>query len=42
MAPPTGSAATTLPRFSRIELTHREVPGYWEHFGYDIDGTIRT
>jgi DMSO/TMAO reductase YedYZ molybdopterin-dependent catalytic subunit len=27
---------------SRIELTHGEVPGYWEHFGYDIDGTIRT
>ena len=25
---------------SRIELTHGEVPGYWEHFGYDIDGTI--
>lgn len=26
---------------SGIELTHGEVPGYWEHFGYDIDGTIR-
>ena len=27
---------------SRIELTRGEVPGYWENFGYDIDGTIRT
>ena len=27
---------------SRIELTHGEVPGYWEQFGYDIDGTIGT
>ena len=24
-----------------IELTEGEVPGYWEHRGYDIDGTIR-
>jgi DMSO/TMAO reductase YedYZ molybdopterin-dependent catalytic subunit len=27
---------------SGIELTQRQVPGYWEHHGYDIDGTIRT
>jgi DMSO/TMAO reductase YedYZ molybdopterin-dependent catalytic subunit len=27
---------------SGIELTHGEVPGYWEPRGYDIDGTIRT
>jgi DMSO/TMAO reductase YedYZ molybdopterin-dependent catalytic subunit len=26
---------------SGIELTKDEVPGYWEHRGYDIDGTIR-
>ncbi len=26
---------------SAIELTADEVPGYWEHRGYDIDGTIR-
>ena len=26
---------------SGIELTEDEVPGYWEHRGYDIDGTIR-
>jgi DMSO/TMAO reductase YedYZ molybdopterin-dependent catalytic subunit len=26
---------------SAIELTEGEVPGYWEHRGYDIDGTIR-
>jgi DMSO/TMAO reductase YedYZ molybdopterin-dependent catalytic subunit len=26
---------------SAIELTEDEVPGYWEHRGYDIDGTIR-
>jgi DMSO/TMAO reductase YedYZ molybdopterin-dependent catalytic subunit len=26
---------------SRIELTDAEVPGYWEHRGYDVDGTIR-
>ncbi len=25
-----------------IELTDTEVPGYWEHRGYDIDGTIRA
>jgi DMSO/TMAO reductase YedYZ molybdopterin-dependent catalytic subunit len=25
-----------------IELTDHEVPGYWEHRGYDIDGTIRA
>jgi DMSO/TMAO reductase YedYZ molybdopterin-dependent catalytic subunit len=27
---------------SGIELTHDQIPGYWEHYGYDIDGTIRT
>lgn len=27
---------------SGIELTREPVPGYWEHRGYDIDGTIRT
>jgi DMSO/TMAO reductase YedYZ molybdopterin-dependent catalytic subunit len=27
---------------SGIELTRGQVPGYWEHHGYDIDGTIRT
>lgn len=27
---------------SGIELTRDQVPGYWEHRGYDIDGTIRT
>jgi DMSO/TMAO reductase YedYZ molybdopterin-dependent catalytic subunit len=26
---------------SAIELTEDEVPGYWEHRGYDVDGTIR-
>jgi DMSO/TMAO reductase YedYZ molybdopterin-dependent catalytic subunit len=26
---------------SGIELTADEVPGYWEHRGYDVDGTIR-
>ena len=26
---------------SGIELTEDEIPGYWEHRGYDIDGTIR-
>jgi DMSO/TMAO reductase YedYZ molybdopterin-dependent catalytic subunit len=26
---------------SGIELTANEVPGYWEHRGYDVDGTIR-
>jgi len=26
---------------SGIELTEDEVPGYWEHRGYDVDGTIR-
>ena len=26
---------------SAIELTADEVPGYWEHRGYDLDGTIR-
>lgn len=26
---------------SGIELTDREIPGYWETRGYDIDGTIR-
>jgi DMSO/TMAO reductase YedYZ molybdopterin-dependent catalytic subunit len=26
---------------SGIELTEDEVAGYWEHRGYDIDGTIR-
>lgn len=27
---------------SRIELTEDEVPGYWEHRGYHIDGTIKN
>jgi DMSO/TMAO reductase YedYZ molybdopterin-dependent catalytic subunit len=27
---------------SGIELTHGEVPGYWEHRGYALDGTIRN
>lgn len=27
---------------SRIELTRSEVPGYWEQYGYDIDGTIQS
>jgi DMSO/TMAO reductase YedYZ molybdopterin-dependent catalytic subunit len=27
---------------SAIELTHGQVPGYWEPRGYDIDGRIRT
>jgi DMSO/TMAO reductase YedYZ molybdopterin-dependent catalytic subunit len=27
---------------SGIELTHGQVPGYWEAYGYDIDGTIQT
>ncbi len=26
---------------SGIELTHGEIPGYWEPRGYDIDGRIR-
>jgi DMSO/TMAO reductase YedYZ molybdopterin-dependent catalytic subunit len=26
---------------SGIELTHGEVPGYWENRGYPLDGTIR-
>jgi len=26
---------------SAIELTADEEPGYWEHRGYDVDGTIR-
>jgi DMSO/TMAO reductase YedYZ molybdopterin-dependent catalytic subunit len=26
---------------SAIELTAEEEPGYWEHRGYDVDGTIR-
>ena len=26
---------------SAVELTAEEEPGYWEHRGYDIDGTIR-
>jgi DMSO/TMAO reductase YedYZ molybdopterin-dependent catalytic subunit len=26
---------------SGIELTHGEVPGYWEHRGYALDGTIK-
>lgn len=26
---------------SGIELTHGEVPGYWEHRGYALDGTIQ-
>jgi DMSO/TMAO reductase YedYZ molybdopterin-dependent catalytic subunit len=25
-----------------IELTREQIPGYWEDYGYDIDGTIRT
>ena len=25
-----------------IELTRDEVPGYWEHRGYNIDGSIRS
>jgi DMSO/TMAO reductase YedYZ molybdopterin-dependent catalytic subunit len=27
---------------SGIELTDQEIPGYWEHRGYSIDGTIVT
>jgi DMSO/TMAO reductase YedYZ molybdopterin-dependent catalytic subunit len=27
---------------SGIELTKDEVPGYWEHRGYDINGTIKN
>jgi DMSO/TMAO reductase YedYZ molybdopterin-dependent catalytic subunit len=27
---------------SGIELTQDEVPGYWEQYGYDIDGTIQN
>ena len=27
---------------SGIELTEHEVPGYWEHRGYALDGTIRN
>jgi DMSO/TMAO reductase YedYZ molybdopterin-dependent catalytic subunit len=27
---------------SGIELTRDEVAGYWEHRGYDIDGTIKS
>jgi DMSO/TMAO reductase YedYZ molybdopterin-dependent catalytic subunit len=26
---------------SRIELTHGQVPGFWEHHGYSIDGSIQ-
>jgi DMSO/TMAO reductase YedYZ molybdopterin-dependent catalytic subunit len=26
---------------SRIELTHGEVPGYWENRGYDLNGFIK-
>ena len=26
---------------SRIELTRDEIPGYWEHRGYSINGTIK-
>ncbi len=26
---------------SAIELTEDEVPGYWEHRGYAVDGRIR-
>jgi DMSO/TMAO reductase YedYZ molybdopterin-dependent catalytic subunit len=26
---------------SGIELTHGEIPGYWEHRGYALDGTIK-
>ena len=26
---------------SAVELTEEEVPGYWEHRGYDVDGTVR-
>ncbi len=26
---------------SRIELTSQAVPGYWEHRGYGVDGTIQ-
>ena len=29
-----------LPDESGIELTRAEVPGYWEHRGYPLDGTI--
>ena len=31
------NAAVTI---SGIELTHRQIPGYWEPRGYDIDGRI--
>jgi DMSO/TMAO reductase YedYZ molybdopterin-dependent catalytic subunit len=24
----------------RIELTERVVPGYWQHYGYDVDGWV--
>ena len=27
---------------SGIELTRGQVPGYWEQYGYDIDGTIQN
>jgi DMSO/TMAO reductase YedYZ molybdopterin-dependent catalytic subunit len=27
---------------SGIELTHGEVPGYWEHRGYALDGVIKN
>jgi DMSO/TMAO reductase YedYZ molybdopterin-dependent catalytic subunit len=27
---------------SGIELTHDQIPGYWEHYGYNINGTIQT
>jgi DMSO/TMAO reductase YedYZ molybdopterin-dependent catalytic subunit len=27
---------------SGIELTSHEIPGYWEHRGYNIDGTIQN
>jgi len=26
---------------SGIELTDTEIPGYWEEYGYDINGTVR-
>ncbi|QIG41634.1 molybdopterin-dependent oxidoreductase [Nocardioides anomalus] len=27
---------------SAVELTEDEVPGYWEHRGYAVDGTVRA
>jgi DMSO/TMAO reductase YedYZ molybdopterin-dependent catalytic subunit len=27
---------------SGIELTHDRIPGYWENYGYNIDGTIQS